>query len=129
WRREDRWHARALLAAIVLLNLMLVGTAVLLTYWQRAFFNALEAKDWERFIALLGWWSYTPADGFVPSFVLIGAVSVPITAYALYLRQALQIRWRHWMTDRYLEGWLSGRAYYRIALTDAGTDNPDQRIA
>lgn len=119
----------ALLAAIIALNLVLVGVAVLLTYSQRAFFNALEAKDWDAFIALLLWWHSTPADGFVPSFTLMGVFSVPATAYALYLRQALQYRWRRWMTDAYLGSWLADRAYYRIALTDSGTDNPDQRIA
>lgn len=129
WRSEERWQAMALLAAIIALNLVLVGVAVLLTYWQRAFFNALEAKDWDGFIALLLWWRVTPADGFVPSFTLIGVIFVPATAFALYLRQALQYRWRRWMTDTYLESWLADRAYYRIALTDSGTDNPDQRIA
>ena len=28
-----------------------------------------------------------------------------------------------------LDRWLADRAYYRVALTDPGTDNPDQRIA
>ena len=28
-----------------------------------------------------------------------------------------------------MDRWLADRAYYRIALTDPGTDNPDQRIA
>ncbi len=41
----------------------------------------------------------------------------------------LQIRWRRWLTDRYLERWIGGRVYYRMQLTDRGTDNPDQRIA
>ena len=30
---------------------------------------------------------------------------------------------------RRLVHWLRDRAYYRIALTDTGTDNPDQRIS
>ncbi|MFM7689291.1 MAG: ABC transporter ATP-binding protein/permease, partial [Alphaproteobacteria bacterium] len=38
-------------------------------------------------------------------------------------------RWRRWLTDIYLAQWLSDRAYYRMALTDPYTDNPDQRIA
>jgi putative ATP-binding cassette transporter len=41
----------------------------------------------------------------------------------------LQIRWRRWLTRRYLDRYLANRAYYRIQLADSGTDNPDQRIA
>jgi putative ATP-binding cassette transporter len=41
----------------------------------------------------------------------------------------LQIRWRRWLTDRYLRAWLADGAYYRMQLTAGDTDNPDQRIA
>src|SRR3989475_6952209 len=41
----------------------------------------------------------------------------------------LQIRWRRWLTDHYLDAWLADRAYYRMQLMGGSTDNPDQRIA
>jgi vitamin B12/bleomycin/antimicrobial peptide transport system ATP-binding/permease protein len=129
WRSEERWRARGYLAAVAVLNLGLVGITVMLTYWQRAFYNALEAKDWSGFIALLLWWHATPSDGFVPSFALLAVAFVPITAYALYLRQALQIQWRRWSTERYMTAWVADRAYYHMALMDPGTDNADQRLA
>ena len=40
----------------------------------------------------------------------------------------LQIRWRWWLTRRYLGAWLANRAYYQLQLKN-GVDNPDQRIA
>ena len=46
-----------------------------------------------------------------------------------YLRQLLHIRWRRWMTDRFLKDWLADQAYYRMQLDQSATDNPDQRIA
>ena len=46
-----------------------------------------------------------------------------------YLSQILQIRWRRWLTDRSLKGWLDNQAYYRIQIDQSTTDNPDQRIA
>ncbi|HTS53868.1 MAG TPA: ABC transporter ATP-binding protein/permease, partial [Burkholderiales bacterium] len=49
--------------------------------------------------------------------------------YATYLNQMLQIRWRRWLTERYLGEWLSERTYYRMQLTANQTDNPDQRIS
>ncbi len=129
WSSEDRWKARGLLAVVVALNLSLVGMTVLLTYWQRAFYNALEARDWDAFIALLFTWHTTETEGFLPSFAIVAALYILIAVYQLYLRQALQIRWRQWLTEVYLGQWLDGRAYYRMALTDPATDNPDQRIA
>ena len=129
WRSSERWRAGLLLAAVTLLNLALVGTTVLLTYWQKAFFNALGAKDWHGFIGSLLWWYKTPEAGFTLGFTPILIMFVLITAYELYWHQALQIRWRRWMTEKYTGEWLSNRIYYRMALVDAATDNPDQRIA
>ncbi|MCA3286964.1 MAG: ABC transporter ATP-binding protein/permease [Roseomonas sp.] len=129
WRSEERWRARLLLAVVITLNLSLVGMTVLLTFWQRAFYNTLENKDWDGFIALLFSWHRTEAEGLLPGFVLVAALYILIAVYQLYLRQALQMRWRRWLTDVYLTEWLSDRAYYRMALTDPYTDNPDQRIA
>jgi putative ATP-binding cassette transporter len=41
----------------------------------------------------------------------------------------LEIRWRRWLTERYLRAWLADGAYYRMQLVARETDNPDQRIA
>ncbi len=128
WRSEERWRARLLLGVVVALNLSLVGMSVWLSYWNREFFNSLQEKNADAFWDLLLWGRQTDS-GPMPGFVIIAAVYIAIAVYALYLRQALQIRWRRWLTEEYLERWLGDRAYYRIALTDPGTDNPDQRIA
>lgn len=128
WRSEERWRARLLLGVVVGLNLSLVGMSVLLSYWNREFFNSLQDKDAEAFWALLFWWRQTDS-GPMPGFVFVAALYILIAVYALYLRQALQIRWRAWMTRQVLDRWLADRAYYRIALTDPVTDNPDQRVA
>ena len=128
WSSEERGRALLLLGTVVALNLSLVAMTVVITYWQRAFYNALEQKDAPTFwgLLLLG----GEADGtWFPGFCVIAAAFILIAVYQLYLRQALQIRWRRWLTARYMEDWLTGRAYYRMALTDPKTDNPDQRIA
>ncbi|WP_421988968.1 SbmA/BacA-like family transporter [Roseococcus sp.] len=133
WRSEERWKARGLLALVVVLNLSLVAMTVMLSYWNREFFNALEARDSGAFFHLLFTWQPTES-GPMPGFVWIAVLYILIAVYALYLRQALQIRWRRWNTEAMLAAWLEKRAYYRIALTErgdakGGTDNPDQRIA
>ena len=60
---------------------------------------------------------------------MLSAFNIVITVYALYLNQMLQIRWRRWMTRRYIATWLADRTYFRMQLTGGQTDNPDQRIA
>ena len=134
---EERWSARLLLLSVVVLSLALVGMTVVLNFWNKAFFNALQEKDWDSFVSLLFLYK-RDADGFMPGFCGIAVVYILISIYRSYLNQWLQIRWRRWMTGRFLDEWLADRAYYRISLTPAnipgaahrgGTDNPDQRIA
>ena len=132
FRSEEKWSARLLLASIVALNLLLVGMTVVLSYWNRAFFDSLQNKDWDLFMQLL--FTYRGGEaGFMPGFVPIVMVYLPVAIYRTYLNQWLQIRWRRWMTEGLLTDWLADRSYYTISLTadpaGFGTDNPDQRIA
>jgi putative ATP-binding cassette transporter len=132
FRSEEKWSARGLFAAIIGMSLTLVGMTVVLNFWNREFYNSLQNKDWASFVGLLFWYRRTPS-GLMPGFCEIAVVYIVIAVYQTYLTQWLQIRWRRWMTARFLDEWLADRAYYRISLaTDRaaiGTDNPDQRIA
>ena len=131
-RSDERWSAWVLLIAIILLNLTQVGLSVVLNYWRREFYNAIQQKDWHAFLDLLLFYRKSPG-GLMPGFCELAAIFVAIGVYSIYLNQWLQIRWRRWMTTRFLDEWLADRAYYRISLTTdraaVGTDNPDQRIA
>ena len=51
-----------------------------------------------------------------------------LAVYQLYLNQWLQIRWRRWLTQRYLGEWLHDANHYRMQLTGDAADNPDQRV-
>ncbi|MCJ7528849.1 MAG: ABC transporter ATP-binding protein/permease, partial [Methyloceanibacter sp.] len=44
-------------------------------------------------------------------------------------QQWLQIKWRYWLTNRYLGRWLGQGTHYRMRLKGDQADNPDQRIA
>ena len=117
WWSEERWAARGLLAVIVALNLGLVYVNVLINEWNNDFYNTLQQMD---------------KDGFFHQllrFAGLAAAYIVVAVYQLYLNQMLQIRWRRWLTGRYLADWIGARVYYRLQLTDRGTDNPDQRIA
>ncbi|HEX8134586.1 MAG TPA: ABC transporter substrate-binding protein, partial [Actinomycetes bacterium] len=55
WRSEERGRALLLLAAVVGLNLSLVGMNVLISYWSREFFNSMQERDEAAFFGLLLW--------------------------------------------------------------------------
>lgn len=117
WFSEERWAARGLLAIVVALNLGLVYVEVLLSYWQNDFYNTLQSKDEAAFYAQL------------IKFCWLAGAFIVVAVYRLYFRQMLQIKWREWLTKEYLGDWVGQQTYYRLQLTNTGTDNPDQRIA
>jgi putative ATP-binding cassette transporter len=129
---EERWSARGILLLIVAMNLTLVGLSVVLNFWRREFYNALQDKDWHAFLELLFYYRHTPS-GWMPGFCEVASVYIVFAVYSVWLNQLLQIRWRRWLTRQFLDEWLADRAYYNISLTAdraaVGTDNPDQRVS
>src|SRR3954454_1488700 len=117
WRSDQRLSAWGLLVAIVALTLGAVYINVLFNDWNRQFYDALQDKDFDAFKSLLLY------------FCVLAAIAIVGAVYRLYLTQMLEIRWRAWLTERYINSWLADKAYYRLELENRGTDNPDQRIA
>ncbi|WP_225783776.1 ABC transporter ATP-binding protein/permease [Xenophilus sp. Marseille-Q4582] len=119
---DQKWRARGLLLAIVLLNLGAVYMLVQINEWYRVFYDALQEKNQPVF------WQQ------IVRFCWLALIYIVIAVYKFYLTQILQLRWRVWMTDHYLSRWLAHKAFYRMELarfTDASegvADNPDQRI-
>ena len=114
---EDKWPGRILLAAVIAIELSIVGINVLLNSWNNSFYNALQDKNWDAFVYQLGY------------FCVLATAYIFLAVYQLYLNQWLQIRWRRWLTRTYLEKWLAGSNHYRMQLLGDAADNPDQRIA
>ena len=117
WFSEERLVARLLLLAIVALTLGMVYMNVQINQWQNLFFNTLQDKDKAEFYRQ------------ILRFALLAAIWIAMSVYALYLKQMLQVRWRRWLTDKYLKDWLTDRTYYPMHLQGKQTDNPDQRVA
>jgi len=113
---EDRKWALGLLVAVIALNLLLVGLNVRFNFWRNDFYNAVQNYDEPDFWKQLG------------IFTGLAVAFIATAVYATYLQQMLQIRWRRWLTKQYLQDWLDSKAFYRLQLTGAATDNPDQRI-
>ena len=117
WTSEERRSAWLLLVANIVLTLAMVYMTVLFNQWYNLFYNTLQDKAQDEFFRQIG------------RFCVLAAIYIVIAVYRIYLNQMLQIRWRRWLTDRYLKDWLADRNYYRMQLKGDGTDNPDQRIA
>ena len=116
WKSNDKWMARGLLASVVILALGMVYLNVLFNDWNRDFYNALENKNFLLFKEQL--WQFS----------LLAFIFILVAIYKIYLTQALEIRWRSWMTNQYMKDWLDNQSYYRIEQSGCA-DNPDQRIA
>jgi len=117
FRSEDKWAGRGLLAAVIAIELALVGNDVLLNQWRARFYNALQEKDSDSFIREM------------LVFCALATVLVALQVYQLYLNQWLQIRWRSWMTTKYLGDWMHDANHYRMQLQGDAADNPDQRMS
>ena len=105
WTSEEKWSAWGLLLAVIALDLGKVYISVRINAWNNAFYNALQAFNSGELFRQLG------------SFCILVAFAIAMSVYALYLNQMLQIRWRRWLTRRYLGAWLAGIA--RCAATQS----------
>ena len=118
WHSQEKWKARGLLAGVIALTLGQVYMLVLLNGWNYDFYNALQQRAFESFWPLIG------------QFAGFAFLHIIFAVYAVYVRQILEIKWRKWMTDKYLDRWLGHQTYYRLQVAGQDDmDNPDQRIA
>ncbi len=115
---SERQLANALLVLLVLINQAQVGISVRINFFSRDWFDAIQKKDAATFWTLL-----------LTVFLFWAAIAVIVGLVEYVIEAVLKIRWRRWLTDHYIGGWLDEATHYRIGLTGAGTDNPDQRIA
>jgi putative ATP-binding cassette transporter len=116
WFAEDRWAGWGLLVLVIALTLATVYITVLLAEWNRLFFNAVQAKNYQDFLHLL------------IRFGILAVCYILFAAYGLYFNQMLQIRWRRWLTEQYYRDWLTDRSYYLLQLEKSEVENPEQRI-
>jgi putative ATP-binding cassette transporter len=117
FRSEDRWIAGALLAGILVAELGLVAILVAINEWNKRFFNALESRDWGA----------AQFELIVFCGIALSAVVAGMMQY--FLGQRMIIRWRRWITERYVAMWMANGRHYRVRLVDSSVDNIHLRIA
>src|ERR1700730_987813 len=115
--KSEEWPiAISLLIGAIALTLGSVVLEVLFNDWSRRFYDSLQNKDEAAF------WQEIETFSWIAALFIMAYVARSIVSP--YLR----LRWRRWLTRRYLAHWLDGRGYYRIELQRT-VDNADQRIA
>lgn len=114
---DEKKTAWALLASVIAFTLAQNWISIRLSYWNRSFFDTVQRGDYGHFIYLGG--------------VMIGLITLSIGFWLAedYLFSSLKIRWRRWMTARFLDQWLGDRAHYLGQFESVHGDNPDQRIS
>jgi putative ATP-binding cassette transporter len=117
FRSEGRQAGWLLAAAVIVIELSIVGVHVMLNKWNSRFFNALQDRNLDAFGTEL------------LNFCILAAAFIVLAVYQQYLSQWLRIRWREWMTRHLLKRWLGPAVHYRMQLAGERVDNPDQRIA
>ncbi|BFO11621.1 hypothetical protein GGER_41310 [Serratia rubidaea] len=116
WVSEEKGRAWVMLIAIVALSLGLVYISVLINQWNQVFYDALQNKNYPVFKQQL--WRFT----------YLALIFIVLAVWKVYLTQGLQMRWRSWMTEKFMGKWLAHQAYYHSEQQQL-VDNPDQRIA
>ena len=117
WNSEERLKVRGLTALLVFLTLCQVGSPVLINLWSKQLFNALEQRNLDQFVTMIG------------ALAGILAFAMAVTATHMAIKRRLQIGWRQWLTRRILDNWMSEGRHYQLGHIPGEHDNPDGRIA
>jgi putative ATP-binding cassette transporter len=115
--KSEEWPiALALLIGSIALTFGLVGFEKAFNEWNRRFYDAIQNKDEAVFWREIIFFSW------------LAAIYIVVLVARYIVSPYLRLRWRRWLTRRYLAHWFDGRGYYRIEL-QRSVDNADQRIA
>jgi putative ATP-binding cassette transporter len=110
------------------LTIISVRINVLLTYYVNDLFTAVQivfqggSSDAVRSSGIDGFWASIVVFG-----VLAGCYLVRLLV-DMYVTQRFMMRWRIWLSHRFIGDWLGDFAYFRAQFTRVPIDNPDQRI-
>ncbi len=115
---SERKLALWMLVFLIVVNQAQVGMSVRLSFFNRDWFNAIQNKDEAAFWGLL-----------LTVWLFWASIYIASAIIEYLVKSSLMIRWRRWLTERYIGDWLDGGTHYKLALKGDGADNPDQRIA
>jgi vitamin B12/bleomycin/antimicrobial peptide transport system ATP-binding/permease protein len=115
----------AVVGLLLLSAILVVRINVLLSYYANDLFSALQVTfqpDSARDTGIHGFWLT------ILVFAVLAICYVARTLADLYLTQTFIMRWRIWLSRRFIDDWLGDYAYFRSQFSRQPIDNPDQRI-
>ena len=115
----------ALLAVLLVSAILSVRISVLLSYQVNDLFTALQVAfqgDASRTTGIQGFWSTMGV------FAILATCYVVRLLADLYVTQRFLMRWRIWLSRRFIGDWLGDCTYFRSQFSRQPIDNPDQRI-
>ena len=117
WQGRTAFGAWALTLGLAAFLIMSTGATVALNYWNRWFFNSLEARDahalWQSVLVL----------------ALIVAAMAAIGVGIVLSRETLQVRWRAWLVEHLVAHWLGRQRFYHLNVSGKEPPNPEYRIS
>lgn len=116
WSGGRRLEAWTLTAALVVLTLCQIVVPVAVNFWSQRFFDALEQRSMDRFMAMVG------------LIVLIIAGNMLVQSLHMWVKRRLQYGWREWLTAEVVNNWLWRGRHHQITYLAGDHDNPDGRI-
>ncbi|MEN9947003.1 MAG: hypothetical protein RLZZ293_1389 [Pseudomonadota bacterium] len=117
WTSEEKWIALALLVIVISFNLLNVYMSVQFNKFYNNLYDALQHFNANAFYQL------------ILKFAIMAFTAIGFSVCGYYFRKIIEIRWRKWLTNYYLQQWLAQSAYYQMQFIEQDIDNPDQRIS
>ena len=117
WKSENWKYGILMIISLIGLELAYVYASVLFNQWNVDFYDSLQELNKDKFYVAVRKW-----------FVLVGFILLVFVS-KFFLNLWLQLQWRIWMTEKYINKWLAKKTFYGIKIIGKETDNPDQRIA
>lgn len=110
---------------LLLSAILVVRINVLLSYYANDLFSALQLTfqpGAAKSAGIHGFWMT------ILVFAVLAVCYVARTLADLWLTQTFIMRWRIWLSHRFIDDWLDDYAYFRSQFSRRPIDNPDQRI-
>jgi putative ATP-binding cassette transporter len=118
WYGRSAWRSWALTVLLVLIVIGELFAEYWLNYWNRDFFNALEARDVHALQrqALL--------------FLPLASLSIGLALISVWARMTMQRMWRQYLTTHLINCWLTNGHYRHIHELNSGggAPNPEYRV-
>ncbi len=117
WNSKHWKYGLLMVLALIGLELLFVYTSVIFNQWYVGFYDSLQELNKDKFFYSVKQW-----------FIIVGCILVVFIS-KFFLNVWLQLQWRIWMTEKYLNKWLGNKTFYGTKVIGQESDNPDQRIA